>query len=358
MERSESTSGPKVDSYIDRLQDAHLTPLWTFFKEWFPAEPEVDAAGYLWRYDSLRPLLMESATAITAMEAERRVLALENPGLPGKRTVTDSLYAGLQLLMPAEIAPPHRHTPAALRFIVEGRGAYTAVSGEKAYMEPGDFIVTPSWTWHEHGNEGSGPMVWLDVLDVPLVRFLGACFSEHDAREPLPRRGLRGHSRYRDGTDMVPAGRHHEPSASPISYPYAQAREALEHSKRHDAPDPCHGLRMQYIDPTTGGPAIPTISTFLQLLPRGFSTDPYASTSGAVYAVVEGAGHVSIGNGSRSKRFDFGPRDIWAVPSWQASTIHTDVESIIFSASDEAVQRKLGIWREQKGNPNDEPEPA
>ena len=178
-----TSTATKLERYAERAREQHLAPLWEFFKDWFCAEPRVDAIPYLWRYEELKPLLHEAASVISTAQAERRVLALENPGLGGRRLVTDALCAGLQLIIPGEIAPSHRHSPAALRFIMEGQGAYTSVSGEKAYMEPGDFIVTPSWTWHEHGNEGSGATVWMDVLDVPLIRFLGAGFSEQYAEK-------------------------------------------------------------------------------------------------------------------------------------------------------------------------------
>src|SRR6201747_1779790 len=114
--------------------------------------------------------MLQAGNLITAKEAERRVLVLENPGLAGQYRITHSLFAGLQLIMPGEVAPAHRHTPSALRFIVEGEGAYTAVAGEKLPMKPGDFVVTPAWSWHDHGNHGTAPVVWLDGLDTPFAR--------------------------------------------------------------------------------------------------------------------------------------------------------------------------------------------
>jgi gentisate 1,2-dioxygenase len=338
-----------LNRYYARVEEARLTPLWTFFKEWFPAEPCSQAVPHLWRYDELRPLIMESAAAITTDEAQRRVLALENPGLAGRRTVTDSLYAGLQLIMPGEIAPAHRHSAAALRFIIEGRDTYTAVDGEKCYMEPGDFIVTPSWAWHDHGNEGRGPTVWLDVLDIPLVRLLRAGFSEHYPEQQFPAASPPLDSHYRYGRNMLPVGFKRLSTTSPIfSYPYARARETLDHLKAQTEWDPYHALKMEYIDPTTGGPAIPTISTFLQLVPKGFTTRAYATTAGTVFCVVTGRGQVAIGDGEARRQFDYQPRDVWAVPSWQELTIHADDESVLFSASDEAVQRKFGLWRERR----------
>jgi gentisate 1,2-dioxygenase len=347
---SDIGAGTESPAYEQRVRDAKLTPLWGFFKEWFSAEPHAAAVPYLWSYDALRDLIMASAHAIATDEAERRVLVLENPGLPGRHLVTDSLYAGLQLIMPGEFARTHRHTAAALRFIIEGERTYTAVAGERAYMEPGDLIVTPSWAWHEHRNEGGGPTVWLDVLDVPLVRFLGAGFSEHYSSAEFPPGAPPGDSRHRYGSNLLPVGFKRGTGASPVfSYPYARARETLEHLKRHTEWDACHGLKMEYIDPTTGGPAIPTISTFLQLVPRTFVSAPYSTTASAVYCVVAGSGTATVGAGRSTRELRYRPRDLWAVPSWQPLVIRADDESVLFSASDETVQRKLNLLRERRG---------
>src|SRR6266853_466057 len=135
---------------------------------------------------SLAPLWEVLGELITAREAERRVLVLENPGLRGASSITRTLYAGLQLILPGEIAPSHRHSQSALRFVLEGRGAYTAVDGERTTMRPGDFILTPSWTFHDHGNPGGEPVVWLDGLDIPMVAFFDAGFAERYPQEVQP----------------------------------------------------------------------------------------------------------------------------------------------------------------------------
>jgi gentisate 1,2-dioxygenase len=122
--------------------------------------------------------MTEAGKLITAKEAERRVLILENPGLRGQSKVTTSLFAGIQMVIPGDVAPAHRHSQSALRFILEGKGAFTAVDGERTVMEPGDFVITPSMTWHDHGNETNEPMFWLDGLDIPMVQFFDASFAE------------------------------------------------------------------------------------------------------------------------------------------------------------------------------------
>jgi gentisate 1,2-dioxygenase len=321
-----------AERYDERLGAAALSPLWDFFKDWFAPEPSAAALPHLWRFDELRPLILESAARVSTADAERRVLVLENPGLKGRHLATDSLYAGVQLIMPGEFARAHRHTAAALRFIIEGRGAYTAVNGERAYMEPGDFIVTRPWAWHEHRNEGDAPALWLDVLDVALIRFLSSGFSEPYSAPEFPRsaRAAAG----------APPG---------FSYPYARAREALERSKLHGDLDACHGIKMPYLDPTTHGPALPTIATFLQLLPRGFSSAEHTTTAGSIFVVVEGRGRAAIGRGEQLRELRYAPRDLFVVPSWRPLVLHADEESVLFGASDEAAQRSLGIWRERRG---------
>lgn len=167
--------------FYDRIAPLHLAPLWESLHDLITPEPRTPCVPYHWDYSKVRPHLMDSGNLISAREAGRRVLILENPALPGQASITHSLYAGLQLVLPGEIAPAHRHSQTALRLVVEGSGAYTSVDGEHTLMEKGDFIITGGWAWHDHGNDTSVPVVWLDGLDIPLVRFLDASFVERYA---------------------------------------------------------------------------------------------------------------------------------------------------------------------------------
>ena len=169
---------PKRREFYDRISRHDLAPLWEVLGTLVPPTPATPCVPALWKYRDIRSYVMEAGELISAAEAERRVLVLENPALRGASSITHTLYAGLQLILPGEIAPSHRHTQSALRFIVEGTGAYTAVDGERVTMHPGDFIITPSWTWHDHGNPGNDPVVWLDGLDVPMVAYFDAGFME------------------------------------------------------------------------------------------------------------------------------------------------------------------------------------
>ena len=330
-----------------RMDRNNLAPLWEVLHELIPSEPATPSKPALWKYRDARPYLMEAGKLITAKEAIRRVLILENPGMRGESCITQSLYAGLQLILPGEIAPSHRHSQSALRFIVEGSGAYTAVDGERTTMHPGDFIITPSWTYHDHGNPGSEPVVWMDGLDIRIVATFAAQFHEVYPEEIQPVARSEGAASARFGSGLVPLET--KPpfgKTSPIfNYPYARSREALEGMSSNQDPDPCHGWKMQFTNPLTGGHAMPTIAAFIQLLPIGLRTRPYRCTDGTVYSVVEGAGKVKIAN----ETFDFEPRDTFVVPSWMPLEIDSRSETVLFSFSDRPGQEAMGLWREKRG---------
>jgi gentisate 1,2-dioxygenase len=338
------------EAYYGRVGKLALSPLWT--TRLVPPSPQdyVKAKPYLWDYDTVvRPILMESGPLITAKEANRRVLTLENPGLDGSHRILESLYAGLQLILPGEVAPAHRHSPSALRFIIEGEGAYTAVSGEKSFMHRGDFIITPSMTWHDHGHEGSEPVVWMDGLDIPMLGTFGPMFFENYAGDQQLERRPPGDSRARYGANMRPVNESWEKPESPIfHYPYERSRAALEELRRNREWDPTAGLKLEYIDPTRGGSAMPTISTFLQLLPKGFAGARYRTTENAVFSPVEGTGRVIVGEGAEERTIAWKPRDIFAIPCWVPHRFEADEDATLFSFSDRVAQQKLGIWREER----------
>jgi gentisate 1,2-dioxygenase len=253
----------------------------------------------------------------------------------------------LQIILPGEIAPAHRHAASALRFVMEGKDAYTAVAGQKTWMLPGDFVITPSMTWHDHGNESTGPMVWLDALDVHVVNLMDASFRDGYPEPSHPITQPEGTAEAEYGTNMLPVDQEFGSLTSPIfNYPYARTHEALHRMSKARKPDPFHAFKMKYINPVTGGWAMPTISTWMQLVPKGFKTQPYRSTDSTVFVVVEGKGKSRIGNQS----FDWGPRDIFVAPSWSFHEHEASEDSTIFIFSDRVVQEKLDFFREQRGN--------
>jgi gentisate 1,2-dioxygenase len=328
----------------------HLTPLWEVLHALVPPQPKTPCVPALWKYDEVRPYLMRAGEVITAEEAVRRVLILENPKLRGQSAVTQSLYAGLQLILPGEVAPSHRHVQSALRFIVEGSGAYTAVDGERTTMRPGDFIITPSWTWHDHGHEADQPVVWLDGLDIPMIRFFDAGFAQNDTSKSQQVTRGEGTSFARYGHNMAPVRgtSPHGPTSPIFSYPYERSREALEKLERNAPVDEWDGTKLRYVNPLTGGWTMPTIGTFLQKLPAGFSGKGWRQTDGAVYSVVEGTGEVTVTGAEQEWRFAFGPRDHFVVPSWHTARLASAQGCVLFSFSDRPVHEALGIHREER----------
>jgi gentisate 1,2-dioxygenase len=334
--------------FYDQLAPHSLAPLWERLHSLVTRTPTTPAVPVLWDYDNVvRPYLMQAGSLITAKEAERRVLILENPGLQGHTSVTHALFSGLQLILPGEVAPAHRHAQSALRFVIEGRGAYTAVEGERALMEPGDFIITPSWTWHDHGNEGDAPVVWLDGLDIPIIRLLDVSFAEPANAESQSQARPPGDSLARFGANMLPVDWKPAVQSSPVfAYPYARTREALATMARNGDPDACHGHKLRYANPATGDHAMPTIGAYMQLLPKRFATAPYRCTDGTVYVAVEGSGETIVGD----TVFRWKPRDVFVVPSWHRHHHRPDGEAVLFSFSDRPVQEKLSLWREERGH--------
>lgn len=336
-------------AFYDEIRGIHLCPLWEALHNLVPAQPNGQCVPALWKWADVAPHIERAGQLITAEEAVRRVLVLENPALAGQYSVTNSLYAGLQLILPGETAPAHRHVQSALRFIVDGKGAYTAVDGERTTMAPGDFIITPSWTWHDHGNDGidgsAEPVVWLDGLDIPMVRFFDAGFQETSVERSQTVSRAEGNSFARFGYNMLPVDYRPERPTSPIfSYPYDRTREAIDTLYRQQELDAWHGVKLRYVNPATGGWPMPTLATFMQFMPKGFKTKPYRSTDGAVFSVVEGHGHVVIGD----RQFAFGPKDHFVIPSWHAFHFEADEELMLFSFSDRPVHAALDILREER----------
>lgn len=338
-------SRAKRRNFYERIGQAHCSPLWEVLHGIVTKEPVTPCQPHLWRWEQVWPWLQESGSLISAMEAERRVLVLENPGLRGQTRITHSLYAGLQLILPGELAPSHRHSQSALRFIMHGAGAYTSVDGERVLMAEGDFVITPSWTFHEHGNTSNEPMVWLDGLDLPIVELLDAQFREDGPRTETSVDGKgAGLSLAKFGNTMKPVGYKSRTRTSPMFwYPYERTREALHTLARNEAPHASWGHKLQYTNPVTGDWAIPTIGTFMQLLPAGFEGAPYRATDATVYSVVEGHGRCVLGD----TELQFGPKDVFVCPSWLPYRLEASTDAVLFSFSDRPVQQALDLWREQ-----------
>lgn len=340
------SASPERRAYYDKLAPLNTAPLWEVLGTIVPREPTSKAKAHLWRYDALRPLLLEAGSLLTAREAERRVLVLENPAYTGLSRSTSTLYAGLQLILPGETAPAHRHTPSALRFMIEGEQGFTEVGGERTTMREGDFVITPPWAWHDHGNEGDGPVIWMDGLDIPILQYFESVFSDPYEEEQHPLSRPEGDSLARYGQGLLPmdATSPYGMTSPIFNYPYDRTREALVKSAQGAEPDPHLATTLRYSNPIDGGWAMPAMATWMTHLKRGQSTLPMRSTDSQVMHVVEGRGTVTIGD----QTFSFGPKDVVALPGWQRRSLVASEDCFLFFFSDRAVHEKLGFYREQR----------
>jgi gentisate 1,2-dioxygenase len=310
-------------------------------------EPVTRCVPHVWHYDIVKSLVMESGGLISAEEALRRVLILENPALRGESKATNTLFAGIQMILPGEIAPAHRHVSSAIRFVLDGEGAYTAVEGEKAFMSPGDFVITANWAPHDHGNPSKKPMLWLDVLDFPAVNFYETSFADYYDEKHKMQNTTRddGDSLAFYGSGVLADDAPMNLKRSPvINYTYARTRPILDRLKKAGNIDKSHGARVRYTNPVNGGPVLPTMGANLALFPKGFKGEKYRATDGTIFVCTEGGGTTTVDG----KVLEWGVNDVFVVPPWKRYSHQVNKESVLFSISDRPAQESLGIWREQR----------
>ena len=333
-------SPEQEQQFYESTESAGLRAAWMGRR--LERKPQV--VPFAWRWADAQPLVMRSGDIVTPdRDVERRVLRLANPGLD--HGTTHTISAALQLLLPGENAPAHRHTPTAIRWVLQGQGAYTTVEGDKCYMEPGDLVLTPSWTWHDHNNEGAEPMIWLDGLDTPLVNNLEATFYEQYPEDQQPIVGVGESERKYASGALRPAWEQAGAPYSPLwHYKWARTHEALRRLAQVDA-SPFDDVAMEFSDPATGGPVLKTMACWIQLLRPGVRTKAHRHTSSAVYQVFRGRGH-SVING---RQFDWSEGDFLVIPAWawHEHANDGDDEAILFSIQDLPVMKALSLYREE-----------
>ena len=324
---------------------------------WQPRLSATKLEPFLWPWSVIYSCLMESGEVVKlghiGEAANRRTVQLVNPALTAQKSTSRTLQMSIQLVKPGERAECHRHTAAALRFVVEGDGTgYTTVEGEEMLMEPGDLVLTPNWTWHDHYNPGKNPIVWLDVLDIHLTSHLDATFQENYGEGPTqPVVKPDGYCRRRLGI-VRPRTVNVGGQALPYTYKWTDTVAALKEVAAAGRKDPHDGILLEYANPLTGGPTMPTIGCWIQWLSPGEITKPHRHTSSAIYHVVEGQGAVTVG-GKKGVGDDltWGPKDCFFVPSWQwhqFSNTSKKEPAIIFSVTDRPVLESLGLFREEQ----------
>jgi gentisate 1,2-dioxygenase len=351
--KSNGKPGPKHnidamrEAFYERISKRDMAPLWKVMSSVVTKEPVTRCVPHVWHYDDVKSLVMESGGLISAEEAKRRVLILENPAMRGESKATNTLFAGIQMILPGEVAPAHRHVSSAIRFVLDGEGAYTAVEGEKAFMAPGDFVITANWAPHDHGNPSKKPMLWLDVLDFPAVNFFEASFADYYDEQDKMQNTTRGdgdsEAFYASGVlpDGAPANLNRSPV---INYTYARTRPILDRLKKTGEIDRSHGARVRYANPINGGPVLPTMGANLALFPKGFKGEKYRATDGTIFVCTEGGGTTTV----EDKVLEWGVNDVFVVPPWKRYSHQVNKESVLFSISDRPAQEALGIWREDR----------
>lgn len=338
-----------VKDFTRDIQQYNLGPLWEAIPEIMNKTPKPHAEAYLWSAELLHKKLMEASEIFTPDRGgERRAIYFQNPGLTyrqpwGWASTTQTLYAAVQLLLPGEEAPSHRHSQSALRFISEGEGAYTIVQGERIYMQEGDFLITPKNLWHGHGHVGDKPMIWMDALDIPTIYSIGGTFFEPYADGLQQPNVPDNFSELRYGGGMVrPVGDDKYTVAPLANYKWSRTVDAIKGLMNFD-PDPNHGFAVEYINPSTGKSANPTMGSRMQFLPKDFHTKALRHTHSTIYHAHKGAGYTVI-NGVR---FDWKKGDYFVVPNWAWYEHVAAEDSYLFSVNDLPIMDRFELEQEE-----------
>lgn len=351
--------------FHERLRAMHLSEGFSYdddgkfqTRPYWPLEPVNGVKPHLWRWSEVREIVRESGDLVGLGRGEtsydRRVVALTNPGLGGERALTTTLFGDIQLIRPGEGAPCHRHTPAAARFIFEGRG-WTSVEGERASLRPGDVVFTGSHTWHDHANDGDTDLLFLDILDIPLLQYLGASVwefdyesvtgTEDDCHQPVQVTDHR-HDLF-TGSGLRPrfATRFERDPRNFGVHKWDRVKPALQ-AMRDEPGSPYDGIVVEFTDTTTNGPVGRTMSIYSQMLRPGERTRAHRHTSATIFVGVEGRGRTIVDG----QAYDWGPADLFVVPSW-AWHEHQNLgegDAFLHSINDASLLAKLGLWREQR----------
>jgi len=331
----------KLDELDRQLEQNHLSGFWRTRVPSHSSE-----APYLWRWESLLDGLLKASETIGIEQAERRAIRVVNPHLSAKST-SHTLQVTFSIVNPGEVARAHRHNMAAIRFVVQGKGAFTVVDGEKFYMEEGDLILTPNWTWHDHHNESHDPIIWLDGLDGPLIQSFNILFFE-EAKEPEQAiTHQTAGSLSRMAFTRTPTKNEHYQRGVPFRYAWKETHAALR-AMGDDDRDPYDGRLLRYINPVTGGYTYPTMSCEIQLLKGKEFTRAPRHTSTAIYHVVRGQGRSRVGEGY----LEWKQGDTFVVPLWQwhAHENISNDEAVLFSLTDRPVMDALQLYREEMVN--------
>ncbi|MDO9414362.1 MAG: cupin domain-containing protein [Pseudolabrys sp.] len=344
-----------LKAYYKDLERYEAAALWTVANKIEPWEPKSSSVPVLWRYEDLREPVLRSIDLVAPEKAGRRVIYLNNPGRQDVAAACGWLYSGLQVMKAGETASAHQHSASALRFIMEGKGAYTVVDGHKMTLGENDFVLTPNGSWHEHGVEASGTAcIWQDGLDIPLVNALEANFyAVHPDLKQQVNYAVDDSTHSWAAPGLQPSLHDWQKSYSPLlKYEWAPTYDALTKFAKATDGSPFDGVLMNYVNPQTGGPVMQTIGASMQMLRPGEKTRAHRHTGSFIYQCAKGQGYSIIGG----KRFDWKQRDIFCVPAWafhEHANASNSEDACLFCFNDLPVMNALGLYREQALTDND-----
>ena len=340
---------PRLEALNERLAANSLSGHWQRREGPRPLQP------HLWPWSAIHSCLEESGEVVelggAGDAAARRTVQLINPALGAQKATTRTFQVSIQLVKPGESAECHRHTFNAMRFVVQSKGMYTTAEGEQMIMEPGDLLIQPGWAWHDHTNLTDEAAIWLDLLDHPLTRYLDSMASEVYAEgttQPITKPD--GYSRRRFGT-VRPNSDDVENKAVAFCYKWKETLPVLEAlAAGEKSNNPFDGVLLEYTNPLTGGPTLPTIGASVQMLRPGETTRLHRHTSCAVYHAVRGQGVTFLGK-AHDKELPWGEKDCFFVPPWhwhQHRNLSSREPAILFSITDRPTVQTLGFYREEK----------
>ncbi|MCO5134726.1 MAG: cupin domain-containing protein [Phyllobacteriaceae bacterium] len=329
--------------YRDALSEAGVAPLWPMMRNVLPhdAPRPVTRPGH-WDFEKLRPLLLKAGELTPVEKAERRVLVLSDPGRgTGAMQATSSIYIGMQLLLPGETAPAHKHTPSAVRIIVEGKGGYTVVDGEKLPMEEGDLVLTPGGEWHDHGHDGNEPVIWLDALDLPLFVYLEGSYAIESELQAQRNRPDASQVEYR-ASGLAPARR----AGTQIRrypmmrYPWSRTEEALREMARYGDGEVAE---LDYVNPETGEDVLPTMGFTAMMLAESQKVSPPRRSTSAVFHVIRGSGTTTVDG----ETIAWKAKGTFSAPVFAAIDHQAAEESFLVQIHDRPLQERLRYYEER-----------
>ncbi|WP_372602977.1 cupin domain-containing protein [Actibacterium sp.] len=329
--------------YRDDMTAAGVAPLWPMMRNVLPhGRPNPVSKPGVWTFDALKPLLLRAGELTPVEKAERRVLVLSDPGRgTGAMQATASIYVGMQLLLPGETAPAHKHTPSAARIIVEGKGGFTVVDGEKLPMEDGDLVLTPGGEWHDHGHEGDEPVIWLDALDLPLFVYLEGSYAEEAPLQAQRNRPDASQVEYLS-SGLAPTRKFGStPRRYPMMrFPWSRTEAALRQMAKYTDERP---VELDYVNPENGSDVLPTMGFTAMMMNKGETARPPLVSSSAVFHVIKGKGKTMVDG----QLIEWSAKDTFSVPVFAALDHHAEEESFLIRVHDRPLQEKLGYYEER-----------